>query len=60
MKVTAYSAALLLARRDELFSRALQLTVDCHGLDERADLAADVLEQATVAGSEGLAIGFHF
>ena len=48
-------AALLLAGRDEVLPGPLQLTVEGDGLDERADLAAHVLEQAPVAGAERVA-----
>ena len=55
VQVPADPAALLLARRDEALAGALELAVERDGLDERADLAADVLEQAPVARTERVA-----
>ena len=49
VEVAADPAPFLLARADEVLPGQLQLAVGRHRLDERTDLAADVLEEAAVA-----------
>ena len=52
MEVAAQPPAFLLAGGHDLLARALQLAVGEHGLDQGADLGADVLEQPPVAAAE--------
>ena len=59
VQVAAHPAALLLAGGDDVLPGPLQVAVDRDRLDERAHLGADVLEQPTVGGAEGVAVGVH-
>ena len=52
MQVAAQAASLLLAGGDQALAGALELAVGAHGLDERADLGADVLQEPSVARAE--------
>ena len=57
MQVAAQAAALLLAGGDQLLAGPQQVAVDQHGLNQRADLCADVLQQPAVAAAERVAVG---
>ena len=55
VQVATHAAPLLLAGRDQVLPRQLELAVDGDRLGQRTDLAADVLQQPPVAGPERVA-----